>query len=91
MVLYSEVQHTKEYLRAHRIDDIVVRNLTDNYIEELMMGTPLEEWYHEYRRNPIIGWHQRRLHLSNAMRLAILYHKGTVTQNELEYELSNSE
>ena len=75
-MLYSEVQQTEQYLHAHHIDDVVVRHLTEEYIEELMIGTPLEEWYHNYKVNPIIGWHERRLHLSNAIRLAILYHKG---------------
>ena len=74
--IVSDVQQTDEYLHAHHIDDGVVRYLTEYYIEELMMGTPLEQWYHNYKVNPIISWHERRLHLSNAIRLAILYHKG---------------
>ena len=77
MVIYTEVAGTAKYLTTHHIStSVIVRQLTKEYIHQLMVDTPLEQWYEEYTRNPIIGWHERRLHLSNAIRLAILYHKG---------------
>jgi len=76
VVVYSEIPRTSQYLRAHGIEDVVVRHLTSQYMEDLFSGTPLEAWYTEYRAHPPHLLRERRLHLSNALRLAILYHKG---------------
>ena len=78
VVVYSEIADAAQYLATHGVHDITVRHLSADFIAQLMHDTPLEAWYNEYIEHPVVGWHERRLHLSNAVRLAILYHKGMV-------------
>mmetsp|Transcript_2912 Transcript_2912/g.10539 ORF Transcript_2912/g.10539 Transcript_2912/m.10539 type:complete len:493 (-) Transcript_2912:1496-2974(-) len=76
VVVYTEIPNTEQFLEEHSITEVAVRYLTDDYIQELVNDTPLKAWYEGFRLRPRFGWHGRRLHLSNALRLAILYHKG---------------